>query len=250
MKTLVQFASGLALSGLMVIGMSSDASAQRGFHGGGGHVSVGVSVARSAVGIGFSRGVNALAVTARPGYYGGFYGGRYFFGYPSVGFRLGFLPFGYFPFYFGADLYYYNSGVFYRPNDNGGYEVASPPIGAAVTKLPEGAQSIVIDGQQYFEFNGVYFKPDTDDKGKTVYVVTGKDGVLNTSADQADTPPAPKVGDIVNELPEGSHKINLNGQKYFVSPEGVYYQEYTDANNFKGYRIVSIPSDDDTEKQQ
>ena len=249
MKSLYQFASCLALAGLLAGGMAENANAQRGFHGGG-HFSGGISFGRGGIGIGFGRG-SALAVTARPGYYGGFYGGRYFFGYPTVGFRLGYLPFGFFPFYFGTDLYYYSGGVFYRPYDNGGYEIASPPLGAAVPELPKGSQSIVIDGQQYFEFNGVYFQPSTDDKGKTVYVVAGKDGVLNTNGEQTDTPPpAPKVGDIVNQLPEGSHKVKLNGQTYYVGPDGIYYQDYTDANNFKGFRIVSVPSDDDNEKQQ
>jgi len=250
MKTLYQYASGLALAGLLVVGMAPTASAQRGFHGGGGvHVSGGIGFGRGGVGIGFGRGGAHFA--ARPGYYGGYYGGRYFYGYPSIGFRLGLLPFGYYPFYFGSDLYYYYGGVFYRPYDDGGYEIATPPVGAAVPKLPKGAQPIKIDGQQYYEFNGVYYQQSTDDQGKTVYVVAGKDGVLNTNGDNTQTPPpAPQVGDIINKLPDGSHKVMLNGKKYYVAPDGIYYQEFTDPNNFKAYRIVSIPSDDDNEKQQ
>jgi len=252
MKTLYKYASGLALAGLLMVGMAPAARAQRGFHGGGGHISGGISFGRGGVGIGFSRGGSSLAIAGRPGYFGGYYGGRYFYGYPSIGFRLGYLPFGYYPFYFGADLYYYYGGVFYRPYDDGGYEIAVPPVGAAVPGMPKGAQSIVIDGQQYYEFNGVYYQPTTDDKGKTVYVIAGKDGVLNTNGDAAQNPPpAPQVGDIVNQLPDGSRKITLNGKKYYVAPDGIYYEEFRDANNYKAFRIVSIPSDDDNnEKQQ
>ena len=242
MKRLVKYACGLALAGLLSVVLVPVANAQRGFHSGGGGVHVsggfhgGLSFGGFRTGIGFA---------ARPGVYGG----RLFYGYPTIGFRFGFLPFGYFPFYWGADLYYYYGGVFYRPNDDGGYEVAVPPVGAAVPALPKGAQSIVIDGKQYYALNGVYFEQSTDDKGKTIYVVAGKDGILNTNGENADNPPpAPQVGDIVNQLPDGSRKVTLNGKKYYVAPDGIYYEEFKDAHDFKAYRIVSIPSDDEKEQ--
>ena len=231
MKRLFKYASGLALAGLLSVAFVSTASAQ---HRGGG-VRVGVGGFRSGVairgGIGF-------------GYHRGFFGGGYY-GYPSIGLRLGFLPFGYYPFYFGSDLYYYYGGAFYRPIDGGGYEVTVPPVGAAVPSLPKGAQSIVIDNQQYYEFNGVYYQESVDDKGKKIYVVAGKDGVLNTNNQNVDNAPAPQVGDVVSELPEGCRKVSLNNKKYFVSPDGIYYEEFTDSHNTKAYRIASIPSDDD-----
>jgi len=235
MKRLYKYVSGLVLTGLLTIALASTADAQRGFHGGGGFR---IGGSHGAVGFG-GRGVG---FAVRPG----IYGGRLFYGYPTIGFRLGYLPFGFFPFYFGADLYYYYGGVFYRPYDDGGYEIATPPLGASVPALPRGSQSIVIDSQQYYEYNGVYFQQTTDDQGKTIYVVAGKDGVLNTNGQNADNaPPAPRVGDIINQLPEGSRKVTLNGKKYYVAPDGIYYEEFTDAHNFKAYRIVSIPSDDD-----
>jgi hypothetical protein len=242
MKRLYKYASGLVLAGLLSVGMMNTASAQRGFHFGGG-----VHIGGFHGGVGFGGMHSAVGVAYR----GGIYGGRFFYGYPTIGFRLGFLPFGYFPFYWGADLYYYYGGVFYRPYDDGGYEVTTPPVGAAVPSLPKGSQSIVIDGQQYFEYNGVYFQQSTDDKGKTVYVIAGKDGVLNTNGQDANNPPAPQVGDIVNQLPDGCRKITLNGKKYFVAPDGIYYESFTDSHNYKAYRIVSIPTnDDDQQKQQ
>jgi hypothetical protein len=249
MKMLYKYASGLALAGLLSLGLAPDAHAQRGFHGGGGGFHIGGGAGFGFGGfhgaVGFGRGGAGLA------HRGGFYGGRYFYGYPSIGFRIGFLPYGYFPFYFGPDLYYYYGGVFYRPYDDGGYEIVTPPVGAAVPSLPKGAQSIVIDGNQYYELNGVYYQATTDDKGKTVYVVAGKDGVLNTNGESADNPPpTPQVGDIVNQLPDGCRKITLNGKKYFVAPDGIYYESFTDSHNFKAYRIVSIPSDNDQDSKE
>ena len=265
MKSLYKYAAGFILAGALSILIIPSATAQRGRSGGGGVRAGGGSVGigggfrggSSSIGIrsgtSFRGGSNVGVTASRGGVYhsGGYYGGRYFYGYPTVGFRFGYLPYGYYPFYFGADLYYFYGGAFYRPNDDGGYEVATPPLGAAVPELPKGAQSIAIDGQQFYEFNGVYYQQSTDDQGKVVYVVAGKDGVLNTNGDGVDNnAPAPQVGDVVNQLPDGSRKIKLNGKKYFVGPDGIYYEEFTDSHNYKAYRIVSIPADDDQEKQQ
>jgi len=115
-----------------------------------------------------------------------------------------------------------------------------------VPTIPEGASSIVIDGQQFYELNGVYYKPVVNDQKQTVYEVAGRDGVLNTDGDNvAPDDAAPKVGDVVNELPDGCHKVSVNGKKYHVSPNGIYYQAFLDNDGNFGYRIVSVPNDDD-----
>jgi hypothetical protein len=232
MKRLFKYAAVFALAGFLSLALVSTANAQRGFHGGGVRVGVGVGGGfRGGIGLGFRTGVY----------------GRGYYGYPSLGYRLAVLPYGYYPFYWGSDLYYYYGGIFYRPYDGGGYEVTVPPVGAEVPGLPRGASSIVIDGQQFYEFNGVYYQAVVNDKGKTVYVIAGKDGVLNTdgSDGSVDNPPAPQVGDVINQLPENCRKVKLNGKKYFVSPDGIYYEEFTDANNMRAYRIASVPMDDE-----
>lgn len=232
MKRLFKYAAVFALAGFLSLALVSTANAQRGFHGGGVRVGVGVGGGfRGGLGFGFRTG----------GY------GRGFYGYPGLGYRLSVLPYGYYPFYWGSDLYYYYGGIFYRPYDGGGYEVTVPPVGAEVPGLPKRASSIMINGQQFYEFNGVYYQAVVSDKGKTVYVIAGKDGVLNTdgSDGSVDNPPAPQVGDVINQLPENCRKVKLNGKKYYVSPDGIYYEEFTDANNMPAYRIASIPMDDE-----
>src|SRR5579862_3293285 len=142
MKRLFKYASVFALAGFFSLTLVPTANAQRGFHGGGVRVGVGFGGGfRGGIGLGFRTGV-----------YSGYYG------YPGLGFRLAVLPYGYYPFYWGSDLYYYYGGVFYRPYDGGGYEVTVPPVGAEVPGLPRGASSIVINGQQFYEFNGVYYQ--------------------------------------------------------------------------------------------
>ncbi|HEY8930946.1 MAG TPA: DUF6515 family protein [Mucilaginibacter sp.] len=171
------------------------------------------------------------------GYYGSYYA-------PRLGFSIGVLPYGYYPFYYGDFQYYYSDGLFYQ-YDNNEYTVVEPPIGAEVKELPEKAQSIVINGQQYYELNGVYYQPVTKDDGSTVYQVAGKDGELNTGTNVDDDQyQGPQMGDIVGQLPPDCRKIKVNGEKLYVSPDGVYYQETTDDKGNKAYKVVGLPTDE------
>lgn len=173
-------------------------------------------------------------------YYHGYYNTYYA---PRLGFRIGFLPYGYYSFYYDDFPYFYSDGLFYS-YDNSQYTVVEPPIGAEVTTLPSNAQSIVINGQQYYEADGVYYEPVTKDDGTVVYQVAGKDGELNTSGDNNQVQQAPQVGDVVAELPADCRKISINGEKFYVSPDGYYYQETKDQNGNKMYKIVGTPSDE------
>ncbi len=167
-----------------------------------------------------------------------------YYGYPHLGFYCGLLPYGYYPFYWGTRLYYYYGGTFYEPFDGGGYQVTAPPIGAGVPNLPQNAVSIKIDGVQYYEANGVYYKEGTNDQGKKIYIVAGRDGVLNTAPEVTDpnaSTSLPRVGDIVNQLPDNCRKINLNGKKYYVSPNDIYYEKVVDPQGNIGYKITSLP---------
>jgi hypothetical protein len=274
MKRLYKYASGLFLTGMLSVLMVDPASAQRGAsHGGGGiRMSSGgggggfrgssFGLSRQATGLGATN-VSARSNIAAVGYRGrtgnylggttGYHGGAFYrtglgyYGYPHLGFYLGVLPFGYYPFYWGSSLYYYYGGVFYSPYDNGGYQVTEPPVGAGIPTLPDDAQPIKIDGVQYYELDGVYYKESVDDKGKKIYVVAGKDGVLNTGDEVTDpnaAVTAPQVGDVVNQLPDDCRKVTLNGKKYYVSPNSIYYEKVTGPDGNIAYRIASLPNDD------
>ena len=172
------------------------------------------------------------------GYYGSYYA-------PRLGFSIGILPYGYYPFYYGDYQYFYSGGLFYQ-YDNDQYTVVEPPVGAEVKTLPSNAQSIVINGQQYYEADGVYYVPITKDDGTLSYQVAGKDGELNTADTSVDnTPPAPQVGDVVTQLPPNCRKISVNGTKLYLSPDGIYYQAQVDQDGNKTYKIVGLPEDDD-----
>lgn len=211
-------------------------------------------------------------------YYGGGYGrpyvgyGSYYRGYyPYIGLSIGALPFGYFSFNYGGYPYYYNDGFFYRQYVNGGnYQVVAPPVGAEVPRLPRGTNEITIDGQQYYEKEGVYYQKVIDENGRKTYRVAGKDGVLNTdgnvdpqnkqqqynndnnTAQQPDNynqpqqNASPRMGDVVNSIPADSRKVTINGEKLFVSPDGVYYQE-DNSGSSRIFKVVGAPVEDGTD---
>ncbi|MVN23399.1 hypothetical protein GO621_17890 [Mucilaginibacter sp. HMF7410] len=254
-------------------------AAPRGGFGGGNRVAVGPHFAPGRAYVGIHGGVS---IRGSYGYRGGYYGRPYYgvgYGayyrsyYPHIGFYLNILPFGYYPFYFGGYPYYYNEGLFYQPY-NDGYQVVAPPVGAEVPRLPRGAQEIVIDGQQYFEKDGIYYQPVINEDGKKVYRVAGKDGVLNTDSgvqqpedqqqeqqhaynnnnnnnnynnntDNNQNPVSlPRVGDVVNSIPPDSRAVRINGEKLFVSPDGVYYQE-DNSGNSRIFKVVGVPPTED-----
>ncbi len=172
----------------------------------------------------------------RPGfgrpYYRPYYS-YYNFYRPFLGFRIGVLPYGYYPFYYGANQFYYSGGLFYQQN-NSQYEVVTPPVGAEVPNLPSDANLVTINGVDYYEYKGVYYTQKENADGKTVYVVAGKDGILNTTDGPVDTH---QIGDIINQLPEGCREVTIKNEKYFVSPDDVYYEEIVDGNNIT-YRVI------------
>src|ERR1700756_69504 len=167
MRTLYKYASGLLLAGILSLGLGLTANAQHhiGGGGGGGGFHGTVSSHSFSGNGGFNSGshpaysghsISGGAFHGAVAYHrGGFYrSGFGYYGYPHIGFYLGILPYGYYPFYWNDMLYYYYGGVFYTPYDGGGYQVTTPPLGAAIPSLPDGARSIVINGQQFYEING------------------------------------------------------------------------------------------------
>jgi hypothetical protein len=183
----------------------------------------------------------------RPGY---FYRPYRYYG-PPIGFRVSLLPYGFLTFNTGWGPYYYYDGFFYRPYANAQtqteqYEVVDPPMGVVVPSLPSGAKSIVIDGTTYYEKNGTYYQEVQQDK-QTKYVVVGKHGELNTgndNDDNQDETTAPPAEQVMATLPDGSRGVEINGQQLYVSPDGMYYQEVTNADNSRGYKIVGKTSAD------
>ena len=157
---------------------------------------------------------------------------------PHLGLRLSILPFGYYPFIFGNTQFYYSSGLYYR-QENNSYKVVVPPVGAQVPSIPSEADEVTINGQTYYEYKGVYYSPTANAEGKTVYIIAGKDGVLNTPDAAAEGGQDIQIGDEVSALPANVREVTLKGEKYYVSEDGVYYQDVSEGNQTT-YRVVGL----------
>ncbi|MCF8341666.1 MAG: DUF6515 family protein [Chitinophagaceae bacterium] len=194
-----------------------------------------------------------LQFGGNPYYYSGglFYkpfGGNYQVIHPPLGIRVGILPTGYWSLRMGNLPYYYFNGIFYK-QQNKEYEVVKAPVGAQVPAIPRDAKVMVVDGSKYYEYNGTYFKEFINQDGQIWYTVEGKNGVLNT--DNNNNPnnniqPSTinnqpqnlaKIGDVLDQLPNDAKTIVINGKKYFVTANNVYYEEFIDGNSLK-YKVV------------
>lgn len=193
----------------------------------------------------------------RPIYGHGFYGRPYYRYYrpyynpffPHIGLYVSTLPFGYFS--LGAafgPMYYYGGSYYESTGDNKGYKVVEAPIGAAVPDLPEGAQEITVDGNTYYELNGTYYQESMTDNGRR-YIVVGKNGKIGdktvTITDQGNNnTPNNDAGNntdngMISQLPDNCRTVNINGQQYFLSPDGMYYQSVLNSDNsIAGYKVV------------
>ena len=63
--------------------------------------------------------------------------------------------------------YIVSDGVYYQVN-GASYVVVNPPAGVVVTAYPAGAVHVVVGGQVYYHYNGLYYRPAMQN-GVTVY---------------------------------------------------------------------------------
>ncbi len=174
------------------------------------------------------------------GYYYGYYNGFYEPIFPPYGLHIRVLPFGYVRLFIGGMPYYYYNGIYYRQYDNS-YEVVDAPMGATVSSLPEGARSVIINGENLYELNGTYYKPEIDGNGNNVFIVVGKNGVINnTTMDESNiitTPGSLQMGDIITQLPQDSKIVTVNGERLYETPDNIYLREQNN-NGSVQYKVV------------
>ena len=195
-----------------------------------------------------------LQFGGNPYYYSGglFYkpfGGNFQVIHPPIGIRVGILPTGYWSLRMGGFPFFYFNGIFYR-QQNKEYEVVQAPVGAQVPAIPRDAKVIIVDGAKYYEYNGTYFKEFINQDGQIWYTVEGKHGVLNTENNNPNNKIQPstinnqpqnlaKIGDVLDQLPNDAKTIVINGKKYFVTPDNIYYEEFIDGNTLR-YRVIGM----------
>jgi hypothetical protein len=115
-----------------------------------------------------------------------------------------------------SQQYHYDQGVYYMPS-NGGYVVVQAPIGATITTLPPGYQTVVVtETTNNYYYGGTYY--EKTDKGYTVV--------------------PPTAGTIVESLPEGGKEEKI-GDVTYVKVGETYYQP-TQKDGKDVYEVVEV----------
>jgi|GEM_PF-5314121 len=89
-------------------------------------------------------------------------------------------------------------------------------LGSVVRSLPANSQPVVVQGQPYYESNGMYFSPSGEGQYKVV---------------------PPPTGALEPQLPSGAKPVKV-GEQTLYEVQGVYYQP-TIQNGQKGYMVVT-----------
>jgi hypothetical protein len=115
--------------------------------------------------------------------------------YPAPGYVARTLPRSSLTVGFGADRYYFHSGIWYRPYGPG-FRVFVPPIGVVIPILPAAYVSLQLGGLPYYYANGVYYQAASNGPG---YVVVAPPANADTQAVVATPapPPPPRPDPII-----------------------------------------------------
>jgi len=112
--------------------------------------------------------------------------------------------------------YHYDQGVYYVAS-TGGYTVVPAPVGATITTLPPGTQTVVInETTNNYYYGGTYYEKKPDG-----YVVV-----------------PPTAGAVVENLPEGGKEVKV-GEVTYVKVGETYYQPIVQ-NGKNMYEVVDV----------
>ena len=174
------------------------------------------------------------------GFYYGYYNGYYQPLFPPFGLQINVLPAGYVRLFLGGIPFYYYNGIYYRQY-NDSYQVVDAPMGAIVSSLPDGARSVIVNGEQLYELNGTYYKTDVDKNGNNIFIVVGKNGVINNSPADGPgllaSPQTLQIGDVISQLPTDSKIVTINGEQLYETPDNVYLRQKNN-NGVVQYEVV------------
>jgi hypothetical protein len=94
--------------------------------------------------------------------------------------------------------------------------VVAAPIGATVSALPKGAQTVDLNGITYYYYGGTFYQ-----KSAAGYTVV-----------------APTAGIVVESLPAGGEEVKLGEQTYVRVGETYYQPIVRDGKNM--YEVVEV----------
>jgi len=120
--------------------------------------------------------------------------------------------------------YHYYQGVYYAPS-NGGYTVVQAPVGAVITTLPPGYQTVVINGSGGTTVNNYYYGGTYYEQEPNGYKVV-----------------PPTAGAIITNMPAGGKEVKM-GDVTYVQVGDTYYQPIQQ-NGQNVYEVVDVEAAD------
>ena len=118
----------------------------------------------------------------------------------------------------------------YAQNHGPSHSVTTYHVGYEVSNLPPGYRTEVIDGSNYYNYNGTYYRPRS---GRYV-VVEAPRPRYGSSRSRYDRP-SDRQEVIITKLPRGYRPVELRGVRYYQVND-TYYQK-----RGAGYIIVGRP---------
>jgi hypothetical protein len=120
--------------------------------------------------------------------------------------------------------YHYDHGVYYAPS-NGGYTVVQAPVGAVITTLPPGYQTVVVSGSGGTTVDNYYYGGTYYERESNGYRVV-----------------PPTAGTIITDMPAGGKEVRM-GDVTYVQVGDTYYQP-VQQNGQNVYEVVDVEAAD------
>ncbi|WP_443937406.1 DUF6515 family protein [Pedobacter sp. MW01-1-1] len=115
--------------------------------------------------------------------------------------------------------YHYDQGMYYTPT-SGGYTVVAAPVGAVITTLPKGYETVVVnETTNNYYYGGTYYEKDSGG-----YKVV-----------------PPTSGTVVTHLPDGGKEVKMGDITYVQVGETYYQPIQQDGKDV--YEVVDVQSE-------
>ena len=127
------------------------------------------------------------------------------------------------PLIFAGIPFIFNNGIYYRQFDQG-YTVVRPPVGLKILYMPNGYEIVVINGQSYYFYQGIYYAFDSgyyrvinEPVANVIYTDSAAPLLVQPvdTLQGSGTQTGFQLGKSYSSLPQGAQSVMVNGQQYF-----------------------------------
>jgi len=142
------------------------------------------------------------------------------------------------PLIYAGISFIFNNGIYYRQYQQG-YTVVRPPAGLKIRYMPNGYEIIIINGRQYYFYQGIYYDFDSGYYrviNEPVNNVIYTDSAAPLLIQPIETPQGSasqsgfQLGRSYKSLPQGAQSVTINGQQYFQYADIYFLPQSSDSS--------------------